>query len=163
MINNDTTSNTKLTLEQLQQIDAVEQKLTGLNTQILVANKNLKVVNNDTLRFAREIDAQKELLASLTTQIETLETKKQQLIADINESITTLDINKKQASEVLSANDAKSGELFEREKIIANKEKDLTKKEEDYNIRHSALLEDQLSIQTAKEAFLKATETVIWK
>jgi chromosome segregation ATPase len=90
MINNETTSNVKLTLEQLQQIDAVETKLAELNTQIAVANKNLRVITNDSNRLAKERISAEALLADLTTQNETLKKSVDSLTETHNKTKTEI-------------------------------------------------------------------------
>lgn len=90
MINNETTSNVKLTLEQLQQIDAVETKLAELNTQIAVANKNLRVITNDSNRLAKERISAETLLADLTTQNETLKKSVDSLTETHNKTQTDI-------------------------------------------------------------------------
>ena len=126
MINNETTSNVKLTLEQLQQIDVVEQKLAGLNTQVNVANKNLKVITNDTNRFAREIEAQKPVLESLNNQVEDKKKEIQTLREDIVEKNAMLNQILTEYKEHTEKMALEKRDLEERESQIVAKEKQLS-------------------------------------
>ena len=126
MINNETTSNVKLTLEQLQQIDAVESKLAELNTQLAVATKNLKVITNDSNRLAKERIAAETLLSDLTTQNETLKKSVDTSTETLNSTRTA---NTNLESEMVakkSVHDKRETDLNNREVKIAEKEKQLS-------------------------------------
>ena len=129
MIDNNQTTNVKLTLEQLQQIDVVEQKLAGLNTQVNVATKNLKVVTNDTNRFAREIEAQKPVLESLNAQVALKQKDLELLQADIVEKTAMLNELLSQFKEHTDLMASEKASHDEREAQIATKEFDLSSKE----------------------------------
>ena len=122
MINNETTSNIKLTLEQLQQIDVVEQKLAGLNTQINVATKNLRVITNDTNRFAREIEAQKPVLEDLKTKVEEETKQLNYLTSEIAQSNTILGKLNDEINAKTETQNKKESEIKDRESIVQQRE-----------------------------------------
>ena len=126
MIDNNQLTNVKLTLEQLQQIDIVEQKLAGLNTQVNVATKNLKVVTNDTNRFAREIEAQKPVLETLNTQVEDKKKEVDALQADIVEKTTQLNELLSQFKEHTNLMASEKAKHDERESKIVSRETELS-------------------------------------
>ena len=154
MINNETTSNVKLTLEQLQQIDAVESKLAELNTQLAVATKNLKVITNDSNRLAKERIAAETLLADLTTQNETLKKSVDSLTETLNSTRTA---NTNLESEMVakkSVHDKRETDLNNREVKIAEKEKQLSEQGSAIG-REKVLFENDKATHNAKVAKLK--------
>ena len=154
MINNNETSNVKLTLEQLQQIDAVESKLAELNTQLAVATKNLKVITNDSNRLAKERIAAETLLADLTTQNETLKKSVDSLTETLNSTRTA---NTNLESEMVakkSVHDKRETDLNNREVKIAEKEKQLSEQGSAIG-REKVLFENDKATHNAKVAKLK--------
>ncbi len=71
--------------------------------------------------------------------------------------------NLSESAKAKEANIAKSVELATKELALNSAQDSHTKAVEDLNIKSSKLLEEQAIIKTAKEAFLKAADTVIWK
>ena len=154
MINNETTSNVKLTLEQLQQIDAVQTQLANLNTQLAVATKNLKVITNDSNRLAKERIAAETLLADLTTQNETLKKSVDTLTETLNSTRTA---NTNLESEMVakkSVHDKRETDLNNREVKIAEKEKQLSEQGSAIG-REKVLFENDKATHNAKVAKLK--------
>jgi chromosome segregation ATPase len=154
MINNETTSNVKLTLEQLQQIDAVESKLAELNTQIAVANKNLKVITNDSNRLAKERIAAETLLADLTTQNETLKKSVDSSTETLNKTKTDISNLESELVAKKAVHDKRETDLNNRETIIASKEKQLSEQGEALG-RETILFNNDKSIHNSKVAKLK--------
>ncbi len=154
MINNETTSNTKLTLEQLQQIDIVESKLAELNTQIAVKEKNLKVITNDTNRFAREIEAQKPVLEDLKTQVEDETKQLNYLASEISQSNTILTKLNDEINAKTEAQNKKESELKDREGAVQRKEIEITKVEDLLGVKVSTHAEESKTFNS-KVAKLK--------
>ena len=154
MINNNETSNVKLTLEQLQQIDAVESKLAELNTQLAVATKNLKVITNDSNRLAKERISAETLLADLTTQNETLKKNVDTLTETLNSTRTA---NTNLESEMVAkkaVHDKRETDLNNREAVITNKEKEIASVESSLGDKVSKHAEE-VKIHNSKVAKLK--------
>jgi hypothetical protein len=139
MLNNNETKNVQLNLEQLQQIDAVEQKLAGLNTQVSVANKNLLVINKDTLRYAKEIEAQKILLDTLIPQVEEKKAESVKLSVEISEKTSILS--------KLTTEFKEYAEKIESEKMAhKNREDAISAKEFELECKESSLCESKKSL-----------------
>jgi len=154
MINNETTSNVKLTLEQLQQIDTVETKLAELNTQIAVATKNLKVITNDSNRLAKERISAETLLADLTTQNETLKKSVDSSTETLNKTKTDISNLESELVDKKAVHDKRETDLNDREVKIAEKEKQLSQQGEKLG-RETILLDNDKATHNAKVAKLK--------
>jgi chromosome segregation ATPase len=154
MINNNETSNVKLTLEQLQQVDAVQTQLANLNTQVAVANKNLKVITNDTNRFAKERLATETLLADLTTQTDTLKKQIDTLTKIHNDTQTANTVLESEMVAKKGVHDKRETDLNNREVKIAEKEKQLSEQGSAIG-RDKVLFENDKATHNAKVAKLK--------
>lgn len=154
--------NVKLTLEQMQQIDVVEKRLAVLKNEITISQNLLMGTRMEIDRATKEKEYQEELLFSLQNQVEDFSNKKDILINEINSSIEINDKLKEESAKINNENYIKISEINSRQSELESKEENFNKRMEDFNIKSSQLLEDQLSIKTAKDAFLKATEAVTW-
>lgn len=154
--------NVKLTLEQMQQIDVVEKRLAVLKNEITISQNLLMGTRMEIDRATKEKEYQEELLSSLQNQVEDFSNKKDILINEINSSIEINDKLKEESAKINNENYIKISEINSRQSELESKEENFNKRMEDFNIKSSQLLEDQLSIKTAKDAFLKATEAVTW-
>jgi chromosome segregation ATPase len=154
MIDNNTTSNVKLTLEQLQQIDAVQTQLSNLNTQLSVATKNLKVITNDSNRLAKERISAETLLADLTTQNETLTKKVEVLTKTHNDTQTANTILESEMVAKKAVHDKRETDLNNREAKIAEKEKQLSEQGSAIG-REKVLFENDKATHNTKVAKLK--------
>lgn len=155
--------NVELTFEQLQQIDVVQKNLANLHNETSIATKLLIVTRKDTEKATKEKVYQEELLADLKIKTEVAEDKLKKVLSALESSEITLKDNIEKAKTVGIANETKNQELYKKEIEIKVSEEQYQKNVEDFNIKFNQLLEDQLSINTAKNAFLKAIETVKWK
>lgn len=158
----ESSKNVELTFDQLQQIDVVKKQLANLESEIVTATKVLKGTKLECDRVLKEKSYQEELLNEKDTRVNQLEQQKNDLIAEINTFATTLDDIKEQTKILNEEHYQKTTDLIAREKAITNSEAMLTKKVEDITQKANKLVEDQLAINTAKEAFSKASETVVW-
>jgi len=154
--------NVKLTLEQMHQIDVVEKRLAVLKNEITISQNLLMGTRMEIDRATKEKEYQEELLFSLQNQVEDFSNKKDILINEINSSIEINDKLKEESAKINNENYIKISEINSRQSELESKEENFNKRMEDFNIKSSQLLEDQLSIKTAKDAFLKATEAVTW-
>lgn len=154
--------NVKLTFDQLQQIDTVEKRLVNLQSEISIGRDNLTAIRLECEKVTKERLYQEELLAEITKNVEVIQGKHTDVLNDLQStSDTLLEVNKK-IGETTDLHTKKETALVEKENKIKEQEEELNKKVEDFTNKSSRLLEDQLSIKTAKDAFLKATETVVW-
>ena len=154
--------NVKLTFEQLQKIDVVNKQLANLQSEIANAQKILKGTKLECDRAVKEKLYQEELSVGLVEQVKTLTAQKDGLVQEVTDFTTALNTLKEKTNEINKQNYEREAELIARMKDLKSKEDAFNAKVSDFTIQSSKLLEDQLSIQTAKEAFLKATETVTW-
>jgi chromosome segregation ATPase len=162
MIDN-TSDSVKLTFEQLQQIDATQKRLSNLESEIIIATKTLKGTKMECDRAVKEKLYQEELLVDLNGKIESTKNVLNELSLNVDKNNATLSETIKKIDTMNLRYLEKTDELNERERGIKMAENSLNKEIDYFAIKSSQLLEDQFSVKTAKDAFLKATETVTWK
>lgn len=162
MIKNPEESNIKLTDEQKAQLEVVQLRLSNFENEISIANKNLIVVKKEFEKATKDKLYQEETLKGLLETVKTLEEKKDELIEVNNTSITIFNETVAKTKELNESIFNQTTKIVEREKAIAQKEIDLDGKVEDFNIKLTQLLKDQVAVKTAKDAFLKANETITW-
>lgn len=154
--------NVKLTFEQMQQIDIVQKRLSVLESEITSATKILKGTKSECDRAVKEKLYQEELLANIKEVVEQFTVKKDNLVLEIISHTTEIDNLKEKTTQLNKENYDKESDIIARTKDLDNAEYNFNQKVQDFSTKTNQLLEDQLSIKTAKDAFLKATETVSW-
>lgn len=154
--------NIVLSVEQQNHLNIYQHKLANLESEVVIAGKTLKGIKLETDRFVKERLFQEEQLSEINKKIEVVTQSVFTLTIDHDALQIELSLKKEQLKQTTEDIQVKESSLTEREKILSQQEEDHKKKIEDFNKKSSQLLEDQLSIQTAKDAFLKATETVTW-
>lgn len=122
MIDNTSTTNVQLTLEQLQQLDIVKKRLSNLESEIVNATKILNGTKMECDRAVKEKLYQKELLGNLTTKIEGMKVNIDNLDRGIKEKDVILsELNDEIKSKSTEYKD-KVQELKDREEKIIQKE-----------------------------------------
>lgn len=160
---NSTGTNVKLKFEQIQQLAEVEGRLSILQNEIDISNKILKGLKKENERAVKERDYQKELEKDLNEKIGLAQNKLKDLNNQITEKEENLKINDIQIQTIRTTQRIKDEELTVREKNLVEIEQTLKKQLDDFNYRFTQLEKDQFAIKMAKEAFLKAIDTIIWK
>lgn len=155
--------NPKFTKEETTQINEAQRRLHVLENEISIATKNLSVTKKDAEKAYKEKIYQENLLSETKDKVRQASEFLNELLDQIRESKEILEKNTELAQKINTENEEKSNLLNQKEKELFDFESDLKSKSEDYNIKLSELSKEQVSISTAKYAFLKATETVTWK
>lgn len=155
--------NVKLTFEQLQQIDVFQKTLANINNEISINSKLLIGQRADCEKATKETAYQKELLSDLETKVDSTKKQLEELSSEVTSSQNLLDENTEKNKSLGVENQSRSEELNQKEKELENKFLEHDTEEKEFNIKFNQLSEDQLSVKTAKDAFLKALETVTWK
>lgn len=157
------TENVKLTFEQLQQIDVFQKTLANINNEISINTKFLISERAECEKATKETIYQKELLGELETKVESIKIRLKDLGDNLNiNRIELEEINKKSQTLGL-VNQTRSEELDKKDKDLKINLEEYNKELEIFNVKFKELLEDQFSVNSAKEAFLKALETITWK
>jgi len=146
MLNNQIEPAIKLTDDQSRAIDETKRTLLNLESEISIASKNLKVTKADNEKLIKERIYQEELLNTITSKVNLVQTTLTELesnIADKTKELTKL--NKK--IETLE-NDIliKEANLKDREEKIIIEEK---KQEE----KHNSIIESTYCLSKEKEEF----------
>jgi len=162
MFKNPDEPNVVLTPEQHKAIEVSQAQLANLQNETSIASKNLKVTRMQCEQFIKEREYQEQLLVEATEAVQNLSEQKDSIEKEISQLAAILATTTQKITDLESSGAKKSSELTDRESVIGKKEADLEKKIAEFTLQTNQLLEDQRAIQTAKEAFSKATETVVW-
>lgn len=155
-------SNVQLTHEQMQQIDTVQIRLSNIQNEISIHNKLLTGLKSDVEAAIKEKTYQEGLATDALTKAEFAQKDLEEVnikVATAQAIADTLQLNNTSAQDSFIE---KSKELTDRESALSQSEENFAKKVEDLTTQSNQLLEDQLAVKTAKEAFLKASETIKW-
>lgn len=162
MIKTPKENSTVLSVAQQNQVNLLERKVVNLQEDITTNKKLQKELQAECDKLNKEKEYLTEVNEELSSKIKKEKVTLKNLLAEIKDSSDTLESNLKKASEDQKVLSQRLKDIEERENKVSSLEVELNKKVEDFNIKSSQLLKDQLSIKTAKDAFLKATETVVW-
>lgn len=136
------TTNVKLSLEQLQQLEIVETRLGNLNAEIKIATKALIAANNDCSRITKEKDYQQTLLDSILSQI----AEKQSLATTLDERnvLVTEELSKlnQEIATKTAAISAKEMAVKERGDLADTKERELEDRELNLSSREKSYEEE---------------------
>jgi chromosome segregation ATPase len=142
MIDN-SNENVKLTFEQMQQIDTVQKRLSNIENEVIIAQKNLNVVNKDVLKATREREYQEELISKLNIEIELKTQEKIKLETAVNEMQSYLEEATLKDKELKSEHKTKEIELVQKEHELSEKDKTLCAKEEKLTRQESQFSEEK--------------------
>lgn len=162
MIKETEEENVKLSEEENFKLTEAQRRLHVIQNEISLANKNLQLTSRDSEKAYKEKLYQEELLKNIQDQVEALKREKEEISIRLDADVATLNELLKKIKEGESVYNIKNKQLNEREEKLNKDEEAHKKNVQDFNNKSSQFLEDQLAIKTAKEAFLKATETVTW-
>ena len=157
-----TEKNVELTFEQLQQIDVHKKILANLESEVLSAQKVLAGTKLECERAIKDLAYRNDLLSEIEPKIKSKRDELQELnrmVGEINA------VKEKQEEEIRTANKImsdKEQELRERDAKLSISEQEHNKKVEEHNKKSDELSKHKEMVETAKNAFLKATETVKW-
>jgi hypothetical protein len=146
-------ANIKLTPEQTQAIEETKARLFNLESEISIANKNLKFIKGESEKAIKDRIYQEELLEKVSIQVREEETRLATLIAstlsgsnalsEINQEVAkkkeefaTLVTSMRDKAEYISF---KENELITRETSVALREEDLKESEELLNNKHAKI------------------------
>lgn len=142
------------------QIEYVKTTLLNLETEVSIAQKNLKSLKSDTERAVKEKIYQEECLAEIQSQvtvtkreIEILHESKRIIESDIQEKIEL-------SKSFIDDQAIKSQTIEEREAVISSKEKTHAEKVADFTVQSAELEKEKRYIQNAKEILKNAIESI---
>ena len=154
--------NIKLSLEQLQQIDIVQKRLSVLESEITNANKVLKGTKMEIDRVVKEKAYQEELLAKLLENTKKAKIEYEELLSNVKISKKILLDNQEKSRVISSSIDNKSQDISKREKQLIVNEKSHDKNVSDFNQKNEKFLKDRSSLEKAQSILLEAIKSVSW-
>lgn len=152
----------ELSEEETKKLAIYFKKLSDLQSDIANNTKTLVGTRSECDRAVKDRQYQEELLATVTEQVTALQAKKESLEADVATHTASITEMAAKAHDIEAAHSAKTAELDSREKALKEKEDAYAARLENLVMQAAKLQEDKLAIETAKEAFSKASETVVW-
>lgn len=155
MINNNEQSNPTLTFQQLQSLEEYKSRLTNIQGEILVGNKNLTAIKSDTARITKEKDYQTELLGKVNIQALEAKSKLDTLNKNIQLSTESLSALTQEIAKKTANISSKEMALKEKENVISIKEHNLVTRETSVGLREEDVKksEEELSTKHAKIKF----------
>lgn len=160
---NETSSNVKLSLEQLQQIEAAKQRLTNIEAEVAITKDTLANINKEILTVAKDRKYQEELLASLTADASAKQEQLDTLTSQIAAARETLSEVVGERDGLLKDNADRSAQLDKREAAIATKEQEVSDRLTAVSAEESLQKASRAQIDAAYEAFTTALKAVSWK
>lgn len=139
-------NNPKLTSEQTQAIEETKLRLINLESEIVIANKNLKGIRSETEKITKERVYQEELLAVVIPQLKIKQEKCIELEEEIIQKKAQLNNMLNEMQIVVAEQKNKSDELEERENILNTKQSEFIEKEKTLNMI-------ALTLETESERF----------
>jgi uncharacterized protein (DUF3084 family) len=131
------TENTKLTLEQLQQLDVVETRLHNLTNETAIAMSSLNAVRNDCDRITKEKKYAQLQLDEINRQL----TEAQNLLASTTASQVQLD----SSIDIMKSDISTANEIHQSKLVFLN-DKELT-----VNARDAAVTEKEIALRDSQE------------
>lgn len=144
MIKNPEENNPKLTPEQLQSIDVVNQRLFVIQTETTIAVKTLNSIKGESAIALKDRQYQEELLLGVTSQILEAQAK-----------LNTLNESNSKASEILSAT---TQEIGKKSDILAAMESEFKKREDNISSKEADLIVREASVEMREEDIKKSEE-----
>lgn len=158
-----TSSNTSLTFEQMAQIEETKKRLSNLENEIIIANKNLSVINKDVVKATKEREYQEDLKSGLIIDIEKL-SKEKLILENANLEINSyLEKTTKEIKEALKDIEDNKASLSLRESAILSSENKIKKDLVNIDEKAQQILEERKVLETAYNAFNEALKTIVWK
>lgn len=158
-----TSSNTSLTFEQMAQIEETKKRLSNLENEIIIANKNLSVINKDVVKATKEREYQEDLKSGLIIDIEKL-SKEKLILENSNLEINSyLEKTTKEIKEALKDIEDNKASLSLRESAILSSENKIKKDLVNIDEKAQQILEERKVLETAYNAFNEALKTIVWK
>lgn len=128
MLNNNETT-VAFTQEQTEQINEYQTRLSNIESEVSIAQKNLKAIKAESERAIKDTSYQEGLLSEVTNKVEILKSQADELEVRIQDSIDILNKLREEVKSESVDHEAKSTELKNREFVISKKESELCNKE----------------------------------
>lgn len=149
--------------EQTKQLQVFYTRLTNLQTESSIATKNLENLKQEAIKVSMERQYTENVVETLKEQLATLKEQANEHLAMIDKSQIELKAHREERTKVDAAHNEKRASLDEREKKVEGAEKLCETLRDELNHNSKVLSEERLAVDSAKDAFQKATESVVWR
>lgn len=153
-------NNVSLTDLQTARLEEAKNRLLNFETEISIAQKNIKILKSETENVFKDKAYQEKLLSVATENTKHAQSTLEALHQEISLAQDTLSKCHAETLLINEANAAKASEFSEREKTLEAREIDHTAKVEHFTTQSAELAKDKLFVETTKEAFLKALDVM---
>lgn len=145
---NSSDKNPELTFDQLQAMDVVQKRLSNLETEISIAQKNLLIEKKEVVKATKEREYQEELLGKLNAEIPLLEEKKEKLeiaIKEMEDYLTRASdedrMFKTEQTKIESEHVERENSIREKEIKLMNQSESLRKEVSEFKVEKEKLLD----------------------
>lgn len=149
--------------EQTKQLQVFYTRLTNLRTETSIATKILENVKQEIVKVSMEKKYLEDSLEGLRVQATSLKQKAIEHAKMVQQSTKELTTHREESNTTDSRHASKHDELSKREKELEEKESAHVKQVADFTTKSKMLSEERLAVNKAKDAFQKATESIVWK
>lgn len=155
--------NIQLSLEQLQQLDVYQTRMTNLDNEIFSASKHLQEIRQDTDRLTREKEYQQELLNTLTKQTTDLEEKKQVLEIAVSTAEQSVEEYTKKVDDLRLEQSEQSSKIAEEMTILDTRKKQYHKEWSDIVVEKEGIENSRKEVEAARQIIDNAVKSIPWK
>lgn len=153
----------EFTAEQKLQVMEWHNRLLNIQEEIEKANKELQVIETSIEVKTKHNNYLEEMGSNLEKTIETLKSERDSLSTEVNGSTKKLSEHAQETSKREQILHLREVASLRDEAEIASNKKQLEENIKEYSTKMTKLLEHQLLVEKAREAFLKAAESITWK
>ncbi len=143
------------------QLEVGLQKLSNVEAEISISNRNLRVIKDDVVKATLELKELEEKVAVAESLLSEKNAEKDRVTALVAEATEALKKANESAREIVFIHEAKGKELGEREEAVAVAERTIVASQEKNAIDRIAVEKDQADIEKVKDTF--GAITLPWK
>lgn len=149
----------KLSDEQQLAIEEVKNRLSNLESEISIANKNLKGIKLETEKAIKDKMYQEELLSNVVDKISNSTKELSELEPKVTEKTEQLNNLLSTIQKESNSHEIKKTELLSKEKAIKDEEVKLSENQEAFRKEKSEFEVEKNKLSTFKEALLEVIKT----
>ena len=160
---NSSSKEIQFTAEQKLQTMEWHNRLVNIQEEIEKAKKQLNEVESAIEVKTKHNNYLEEMGSNIEKTIESFKTERDRLTQEVNSSTEKLSNHSQETSKRENALHLREVAVLKDEAGIDVSKKQLEERIKEHSIKVDKLSEHQLLVEKAREAFLKAAESVVWK
>lgn len=145
------------------QLEVGLQKLSNVEAEVSIANRNLRVLKDDIVKGTLELKELEDKLVKLNILVSEKQTEKENIDALLSETTGVVDKIKQEVAVLEDRIVSKEVGLSEREEAIKASELEAQLATEELRAERVAFEEEKKQVESAKEALRQASLTITWK